>query len=217
MNRRTNIDDHLSYEYEIEINGHSVEFGIHYQNSICDPQICWRIDGGESAGKWAQLKIPDTASHPPLEPYITLEVADPQLVFGRLGDEYVIIGDEKRNSVPLPAELASELRDQLTHLGRVSESDSVSDDPAAFPSLIRDPDLPVYPVEWEVLGWDESTKTMWYELSNFPLASEQWAIEWEEQKAQSPRAYQIEDGDLLLRKHYWVSTSHPDESDLTVH
>lgn len=214
MNESTGGKDDLPYEYEVEFDGDTIELGIHYQNSIREPRICWRANNGEFAGKWATLKIPDHPPHPVLTPYVTDEVAEPQLVFGRFETERPTFGDETRDSISLPEDLATDLRDRLEQLGRISDPDRVSDDPTAFPETINDPDLPLKPAEWAVIGWDKTTNIMWYELANFPSTSEGWAIEWEEEQAQSPRAYQIEDGDLILRKHYWLDISRPDDDSL---
>ncbi|WP_129113863.1 hypothetical protein [Halegenticoccus tardaugens] len=181
-----------------------IELSVHCENAISEPRIRWRAEHGSVAGKWASLKLPDEAGSPSPAPYETLEVAEPTLVFGRFGGARPTLFDKSTESLSLPADVATKLRDRLVELGTVQEGASISDDPTAFPQTIVDPGLPIEPGRWECAGWDSTQKVMYYQLTRSPSPG---SIEWEREAVTSPRPYQIDDGTLIWRKHHLVSVN----------
>ena len=198
-----------AYEYQFEFKSttgqtYLFELGVHWDNSIGEPRIAWRTADGSYSGGWGSLKYPEEHSRSSHTPMMTIEVVEPTLVFGRFEDGQLMLPDEVYDSITLPERIGGALRDELEALGTIRRGDSISDDPSAFPESITDPGLPYEPAEWKRLGWNREDRIMWYQLTNYPKPG---SPEWDYQVVESPRPYQIDDGDLIWRKFHIVGTT----------
>lgn len=203
------MDTETAFDYRFEFEStegetYHFELETHWENSIGEPRIRWRTEDGSASGEWGSLKYPDDLSRSSQTPMMTIEVAEPTLVFGRFEDSQLTLADGVYDSITLPQRIGGALRDELEALGTVRQGGSISDNPSAFPETITDPDLPYEPAEWERLGWNQEECVMWYRLTNYP---EPGSTEWDHQVVNSPRPYQIDDGDLIWRKFYVTGAS----------
>ena len=194
----------MKYEYQFQFETpigeeHLFEIETHCRNSIGEPRIKWRTEQGAVAGKWGLIKFPQDHSRLIQTPFMTMEVSEPTLVFGRFEDARPTIFEMARDSLTLPHRIGSTIRDQLEALGSCRSGDSISNNPSDFPPAITDPGLPLEPAMWSRVGWDSEQRIMWYKLSNWPKLG---SVEWEHEAVTSPRPYQIEDGTLMWRKHH---------------
>nr|WP_233340506.1 hypothetical protein [Haloprofundus sp. MHR1] len=201
------MDTQPSYDYQFQFEDpsgqeHLFELGTHCRNTIGDPRIRWRTEEGFVAGKWGSIKFPEDHSRSMHTPYMTMEVSEPTLVFGRFENSRPTIYDMARESLTLPAAVGADIRDELEALGSVAQGNRVTDDPHAFPAAITDPGLPIEPARWSRIGWDAEQRIMWYRLANYPQLG---STEWDHETVTSPRPYQIEHGTLIWRKHHITS------------
>lgn len=203
----SNSSGPVDYDFTISHNETAIEIGVHHENSIGEPRLRWRTDSGHS-GEWGLLYVPDTFLESGISfarPYTDPVESTPELRFGRLGNELVVIDDEPLDGVAVPEETARKIAEQLAHYGRYSDAETIATDPDSFPSRIQDTGFPETSLEWTRVGWDEENHVMWYELADFmELAAEDPPSELESEAATAPRAYQIDDGDLIWRKHILV-------------
>ncbi|EJN57322.1 hypothetical protein HSB1_42850 [Halogranum salarium B-1] len=208
------MDTEHSYDYQFQFEDptghtHVFELETHCRNNIGEPRIRWRTEDGSVAGKWGTLKFPEDRSRSSHTPYLTMEVSEPTLVFGRFEKSTPTIFDMPRDSLTLPQRIGSTIRDELEALGSPAQRETVSDDPHAFPPAITDPGLPLEPATWSRVGWNPDDRIMWYRLTNYPKPG---STEWDQEAVTSPRPYQIERGTLTWRKHHITGASgSPDE------
>ena len=179
-----------NYQFEFQFDELLVvRLGTHSHNTASQPRIRWKIENTDLSGEEATIRVPPNRSDPAM-PYGTLDVAEPRLVFGEdprpaIEPESRMIDAEQRETITLPKQLASDLRDSLEKLGTVAENGRLSSDPSAFPSTIQSDEIHFGPTEWEPVGWEPARKVMWYAdtKNRFP-----------------ERSYQIEDGELVWRE-----------------
>ena len=200
------MNSEMNYEYQFPFenlagDSYLVKVGTHCRNSVGEPRIKWRTEMGAVAGKWGLIKLPQDHSRAMDTPFLTMEVSEPTLVFGRFGDARPTIFDMARDSLPVPDRVGAALRDELEALGSCRISESVSSNPSDFPPVISDPGLPLEPAKWSRVGWDPDQQIMWYKLTNWPDLG---TVEWEHEAVTSPRPYQIENGNLVWRKHHII-------------
>ena len=203
------MDNKPSYDYQFQFEDPTgqdrlFELEVHCRNTIGEPRIRWRTEDGSATGKWGSLKFPADRSRSTPTPYMTMEVSEPTLVFGRFKKGSPTIFDRTRNSITLPHQIGSDIRDELEALGSPAQRDTISDDPHTFPSVITDSGLPLEPATWSCVGWESDRRLMWYRLTNYPKPG---STEWDQELVTSPRPYQIEEGTLIWRKHHMVSVS----------
>ena len=199
------------YEHSFPFENRTIEVGVHYANSTCEPRIQWHVIGTAEKGKWGNLILPSDPASSFILPYQSLRVAVPRLTFGRFNDETPHIFDEPRDSIELPNWVAHELREELCYLSQLNAGPSVSRDPTAFPTTIQDSAF-CESLTWTQSEWDADTNVMWYECSSALEDEEHWSPEWEREHMTSPHAYQIDDGDLIWRKHIYLDIAHPSTS-----
>jgi hypothetical protein len=180
------------YQFEFQFDKLlEIRIGTHCQNSASQPRVRWNIENTDLSGEDATVRVPPNRSDFAM-PYATLDVAEPRLVFGKAEDprpaikpEARMIDTEERETIVLPNQLAADVRDRLEELGTVIESNRVSSDPSAFPSIIRSDEIYFGPTEWEPVGWEPARKVMWYA----------------DRDNQHPeRSYQIENSELVWRE-----------------
>jgi hypothetical protein len=203
------MDTETPYDYQFQFEDpsgqeHRFELGTHCRNTIGEPRIRWRTEEGFVAGKWGELKFPEEHSRSTFTPYMTMEVSEPTLVFGRFGNSHPTIYDMARDSLTLPATVGADIRDELEALGSLGKGNHIADDPHGFPAIITDPGLPIEPAVWSRVGWDADQRIMWYRLTNYPKPG---STEWDQESVTSPRPYQIEEGTLIWRKHHITGAS----------
>lgn len=103
----------------------------------------------------------------------------------------VPIGGEQRASLPIPRDIAESVQAERERLETVVTDDDapIETDPSEFPSEIAG---------FERAGWEADRNVMWYLRDDWP----------------EPRAYQIENGDLVFRAQEWVDLDNPSKADL---
>ena len=95
--------------------------------------------------------------------------------------ETVRLAGEDRSAIPVPREIAEKLHTECEDRGTiVVKDDRVATDPAAFPSEIAG---------FDRVGWEADRNVMWYARDGLS----------------TPRAYQIEDGELVFRAQAWAA------------
>lgn len=204
-------EDSGSYERSFSFEDGTIEVDVHYANSTYEPRIQWHVIGSTEKGKWGNLILPSDPASSFLLPYQSLRIVVPRLTFGRFNDETPHIFDEPRDSIELPNWVAHELREELCYLSQLNVGPSVSSDPSAFPITIPDSAF-CESLTWTQFEWDADTNVMWYKCSSTLEDEEHWSPEWEREHMMSPRAYQIDDGDLIWRKHSYLDIAHPSPS-----
>jgi hypothetical protein len=189
MTEPSGTDD---YQFEFQFDELlTIQLGTHTQNAASQPRIRWHIKNTDISGENATIRVPPNRSDATM-PYGTLDVAEPRLVFGKTEDprpaikpDSRMIDTEERETIALPNQLATDVKDRLEELGTVAENGQLCSDPSAFPSTIQSREVYYGSSEWKQAGWEPKRKVMWYaERDNrFP-----------------PRGYQIEDGELIWRE-----------------
>lgn len=188
MTEKSEADD---YQFQHQIGMIRLKLGVHASNSSYKPRIRWSIENTGLKGDEATVRVPPDRSDFWM-PYATLDVAEPRLVFGRnenprpaIKPESRTIDAEARDTISLPHQLASDLRERLEALGSVADDDQLCADPSAFPTVIQSSETDPVSTEWEAVGWEPARKVMWYA----------------DRKTDSrERSYQIEDGNLIWRR-----------------
>lgn len=203
--------DSEPYNHTFAFENGDIEVGVHYANSIHEPRIQWHVIGTSVQGTWGNLVLPSDPGSSFVLPYQTPRVAGPQLTFGRFNNEAPCIFGESRKSIDLPEWIARELREELCYLSQLNTGPSVSDDPTAFPPTIQDSALPES-LKWTQFEWDGNERVMWYESSGALEDEANWSPEWEREHLTSPRAYQIDGGELIWRKHSYLDIARPSEN-----
>jgi hypothetical protein len=109
--------------------------------------------------------------------YVSFDASKPVV---RLEEgETARLGGQVVTELPVSRDIGEALQDAYETLGTiVPERDRIGTDPAVFPPEIAD---------FERLGWESARNVMWY---------------WRDDRA-SPRAYQIERGELVFRTQEW--------------
>ncbi|WP_162993879.1 hypothetical protein [Halalkalicoccus subterraneus] len=199
------------YEHSFAFENGDIEVGVHYTNSIHEPRIQWHVIGTTKQGTWGNLVLPSDPASSFMLPYQTPRVAEPRLTFGRFNDEAPCIFGESRDSIELPEWVARELREELCYLSQLNTGPSVNDDPTVFPSAIQDSAFPES-MRWTQFQWDGGARVMWYECSSALEGEANWSPEWEREHLTSPRAYQIDEGELIWRKHSYLDIARPLEN-----
>ena len=149
------------YSHEYNHAGETIRLGVHYSGPAREPQIRWQI--GNQTGKHGYMRLRSQESTMYLEE-----------------DETAHLNNQETSDIPVPQEIAEELDAAVKKLGTVvADSNRISADPTAFPSIIE---------EFERIGWEPRRDVMWY---------------WRDQQS-SPRAYQIERGELIFRAQEWA-------------
>jgi hypothetical protein len=92
--------------------------------------------------------------------------------------EMIRFQDQLVSKLPVPRSIGKALDDLVVKLGTVTVEDSVTD-PTAFPPEIDG---------FHRVGWENQRNVMWY---------------WREEQS-TPRAYQIENGELVFRAQEWA-------------
>lgn len=200
-----------SYEHTFSFENGDIEVGVHSANSIHEPRIQWHVIGTTEYGTWGNLRLPSNPAASFMLPYQTPEVAAPRLTFGRFNDEMPSLLGEPRDYIELPEWVARELREELCYLSQLNAGPSVSEDPTAFPTTIQDSTFRE-PMIWRQSEWDADERIMWYECPETPEDKESWSPEWERERQTSPRAYQIDDSELIWRKHSYLDIAYPSAS-----
>ena len=152
-----------STEYSHEYNHaeETIRLGVHCNGPTREPRIRWQISN--QSGEHGYIRLDGTNSVVRLE-----------------GGETAHLDGRQTSSIPAPQEVAEELNTAVKKLGTVvADSNRISADPTAFPSIIE---------EFERIGWEPERDVMWY---------------WRDQQS-SPRAYQIERGELIFRAQEWA-------------
>lgn len=200
----------VPYEHTFAFENGDIEVGVHYANSIHEPRIQWHVIGTTEQGAWGNLVLPSDPAASFMLPYQTPRVAGPQLTFGRFNGETPCILGESRDSIELPEWIARELREELCYLSQLNTGPSVSDDLMAFPPTIQDSAFPES-ITWTQYEWDDDERVMWYKCSSSLKDEAHWSPEWEREHLTSPRAYQIDEGELIWRKHSYLDIARPSE------
>jgi len=106
------------------------------------------------------------------------------------GDTVPVDG-ERRSLMPVPEEIAEAVRAERERLETITAGDdeSICTDPSAFPKEIAG---------FERVGWETERHVMWY-------LSDDWS---------EPRAYQIENGNLVFRAQEWADLDDPSKDDI---
>lgn len=194
----------VEYEFTIPYGETAIEIGVHGDNSIREPRLRWRSETG-TTGAWALLYTPSDFCSSEIaftRPSDRTTVTEPEIRFGRFGGETITIDGEPVDSLPVTRETANTIAERLARFGRHKTDETIERDPEAFPLQIHDTKFPGTSLEWTRVGWDEEHLVMWYDLANFmELAAKDPPAELKQEAATAPRAYQIENGELIWRKH----------------
>ncbi len=179
----------MSDPFTVDIDGTTLKLGVHADNVIGEPRVQWATEDGTTAGRWALPKVPPNRSRTHTTPFETLDVAEPQLVFGRDGSATPTIADIPREHIILPDDASEQLRAALEALGTIDiDAPHVETDPEQFPSVIEDARKYLGAAEWDQQEWDAEYNLMWYVHRGHD---------------ETPRAYQFVDDTLVWRKHSW--------------
>jgi hypothetical protein len=110
--------------------------------------------------------------------YVTLDAPEPVV---RLEEgETARLGERVVAELPVPRDIGAELKTACETLGIVvPESARIGTDPMVFPAEID---------SFDRLGWEPARNVMWY---------------WRDDQS-SPRAYQVEDDELVFRAQEWA-------------
>jgi hypothetical protein len=85
------------------------------------------------------------------------------------------------SAIPVPREIGEQLADECERRGRVVPGgDQITTDPSAFPAEIAG---------FDRVGWEADRSVMWYSSGD----------------RTTPRAYQIEGGELVFRAQEWAN------------
>jgi len=105
--------------------------------------------------------------------------------------ESVPINGEQRASLPIPQDIAESVQAERERLETVvTDADApIGTDPSTFPKEIAG---------FERVGWEAERNVMWYLSDGWP----------------EPRAYQIENGNLVFRAQEWDDLDSPSKADL---
>lgn len=127
--------------------------------------------------------------------YVSLQSAEPVVRLER--GETVRFEGQEVSGIPIPQEIGQKLRAEYEEQGTVVvRGDRIATDPAGFPAEIAG---------FDRVGWESDRNVMWYSR----------------ERQSSPRAYQIEHGELVFRAQEWVGERLSDQElidryDLTV-
>lgn len=177
---QVSFDPDYTYQYENEGDVATIELAAQAETILHDPLTGWRVraDAGVVAGTHGELELVSGE-----ENIATLDV-ERAVEWGEDSERPIIAG-QRFSRLPVPAEIARDLRDDLWDL-RTPRLDSgvLSNDPAAFPDELVDPH-PSHGVTMKPFGWDPDRQIMWYDHQESPYLK--------------AGAYQIESGNLIRR------------------
>jgi hypothetical protein len=95
--------------------------------------------------------------------------------------ETVQLAGQSVSAIPVPREIGEQLADECERRGRVVPGgDQITTDPSAFPVEIAG---------FDRVGWEANRSVMWYSSGD----------------RTTPRAYQIEGGELVFRAQEWAN------------
>lgn len=172
------FDADYTYQYEYAEDIATIELAAHTDTVWAKPKVRWRVNAGAGtvAGDNGHLREPDRFSVPTINIGEHVHHGDDR--------EEPIIACNRFSNLPVPQEVANDLRENLEQLRSVTPAgDNLETDPAAFPEKISSPDE--YLPALKAVGWDSTHNLMWYGESD--------------EGAAIPHAYQIEHGNLIHR------------------
>lgn len=166
------------YEFSYEYGDDLLSIGVHTDNDLHEPILCWEVESSGETGKRGTLDLPED-----MDSGFDQSISEPRFRFYVNDPIKTEIAGEKRTSLTLPRPLAADINVRLGQVRTaVVDDERVCTDPEEFPSIIEGQDwLGVSSILLEE-SWEAEKNIMWYA---------------EENETMLP--YQIEDGELIQR------------------